>query len=275
MGKFSLLGLGESAVAIENKAALADIVVVCEHASHFIPPALGDLGLDTSALSSHIAWDPGALKLAGYLSTSLDAVLYYQRYSRLVYDCNRPPEAASAIVGKSEIYDVPGNQNIPEADRQARIREIYLPFRDGLSEILSARKAEGRATILVTIHSFTPIYFGRRREVEIGVLHDSDSRLADAILAEAEGTDQKYVVMRNQPYGPADGVTHTLIEHGIANGIPNVMIEVRNDLLESADGQAAIAAYLATLIEKGVSEIQRGKLPAAPTSIDTPAGPQS
>lgn len=275
MGKFSLLGPDEPAVAIENKAALGDIVVVCEHASHLIPPALGDLGIDTPALASHIVWDPGALKLARHLSTSLDAVLYYQRYSRLVYDCNRPPEAASAIVGKSEIYDVPGNQNIREADRQARIREIYLPFRDGLSEILSTRKAEGRASILVTIHSFTPIYFGRRREVEIGVLHDSDSRLADAILAKAEGTDQNYVVMRNQPYGPADGVTHTLIEHGIANGIPNVMIEVRNDLLASADGQAVIAAYLATLIEKGVSEIQRGKLSVAPASIDTPAGPQS
>lgn len=275
MPEFSLLRPGASSLAIENDAARGDIVIVCEHASRLIPAALGCLGLDTSALESHIAWDPGALGVSRYLSSSLDALLCYQRYSRLVYDCNRPPEAASAIVGKSEIYDVPGNQNIPEADRQARIREIYLPFRDGLSEILSARKAEGRATILVTIHSFTPIYFGRRREVEIGVLHDSDSRLADAILAEAEGTDQKYVVMRNQPYGPADGVTHTLIEHGIANGIPNVMIEVRNDLLESADGQAAIAAYLATLIEKGVSEIQRGKLPAAPTSIDTPAGPQS
>jgi predicted N-formylglutamate amidohydrolase len=248
MGKFTLLGPGESPIAIENSTARGDIVIVCEHASLLIPAALGDLGLDAPALASHIAWDPGALELSRYLSSSLDALLYYQRYSRLVYDCNRPPEAASAIVGKSEIYDVPGNQNISAAERLARVGEIYLPFRDGLSEIITSRKAEGRRTLLVTIHSFTPVYFGKKREVEIGILHDTDARLADALLSEAEGCDHTYVVMRNQPYGPADGVTHTLIEHGIANAIPNVMIEVRNDLLTSAAEQAAVGDYLATLI---------------------------
>ncbi|MCZ7977346.1 N-formylglutamate amidohydrolase [Agrobacterium tumefaciens] len=259
MGKLSLLAPGESAIAIENKAALGKFVIVCEHASHLIPPSLGDLGLDAFARSSHIAWDPGALELARYLSSSLDAVLYYQRFSRLVYDCNRPPEAVPAIVGKSEIYDVPGNQSMPEADRLTRINEIYLSFRDGLSEILASCKAQGRGTMLVTVHSFTPVYFGKKREVEIGILHDSDTTLADAILAESEGADRKYVVMRNQPYGPADGVTHTLVEHGIANGIPNVVIEVRNDLLVTADDQAAVGSYLSRLIGKAASTVKAGQ----------------
>ncbi|NTF72711.1 N-formylglutamate amidohydrolase [Rhizobium rhizogenes] len=256
MGKFSLLGPGESPIAIENTTARGDIVIVCEHASHLIPPTLGDLGLGASALTSHIAWDPGALELARYLSSSLDALLYCQRYSRLVYDCNRPPEAASAFVEKSEIYEVPGNQDISQAERVARVNEIYLPFRDGLFEILASRKAQGLETMLVTVHSFTPVYFGKKREVEIGILHDSDARLADSILSEVEENDHKYVVMRNQPYGPADGVTHTLIEHGLANGIPNVMIEVRNDLLATADDQAAVAAHLSTLIKKASSTVK-------------------
>ncbi|QRM41807.1 N-formylglutamate amidohydrolase (plasmid) [Rhizobium rhizogenes] len=259
MPEFSLLRAGASPLAIENDAARGDIVIVCEHASRLIPAALGGLGLDTSALESHIAWDPGALKLSRYLSSSLDALLCYQRYSRLVYDCNRPPEAASAIVGTSEIYDVPGNQNISQAERVARVDEIYLPFRDGISEILASRKAQGRETMLVTVHSFNPVYFGRKREVEIGILHDSDTRLADAILSGTEENDHKFVVMRNQPYGPADGVTHTLIEHGIANGIPNVMIEVRNDLLATADHQASVAAYLSTLIERASSTVKTGQ----------------
>lgn len=156
MPEFSLLRPGASSLAIENDAARGDIVIVCEHASRLIPAALGCLGLDTSALESHIAWDPGALGVSRYLSSSLDALLCYQRYSRLVYDCNRPPEAASAIVGTSEIYDVPGNQDISQAERVARVNEIYLPFRDGISEILASRKAQGRETMLVTVHSFTP-----------------------------------------------------------------------------------------------------------------------
>lgn len=149
MGKFSLLGLGESPIAVENTTTRGDIVIVCEHASHLIPPTLGDLGLDASALTSHIARDPGALEVAGYLSSSLDAFRYCQSYSRLVYDCDRPPEAASAIVGRSEIYDVPGNQNISEAERLARVNEIYLPFRDGLPVIFASRKIEGRQTLLL------------------------------------------------------------------------------------------------------------------------------
>ncbi|MCZ7448242.1 N-formylglutamate amidohydrolase [Rhizobium rhizogenes] len=256
MGKFSLLGPSESSIAIENSAARGDIVIVCEHASPLIPPALGELGLDRSALTSHIAWDPGALALARCLSSSLDALLYFQRYSRLVYDCNRPPEAASAIVGRSEIYEVPGNQNLSEAERLARVNEIYLPFRNGLSEILTTRRTQGRKTILVTIHSFTPVYFGKRRHVEIGILHDADSALADAMLAEARKSDHRYLVIRNQPYGPQDGVTHTLMEHGIANGIPNVMIEVRNDLLASKDEQHAIASLLASLIKSGAVALE-------------------
>ncbi|WP_457589027.1 N-formylglutamate amidohydrolase [Ensifer canadensis] len=252
----TLLEAGASAIEVENEGANGDIVVVCEHASRLVPAKLGDLGLNAVALESHIAWDPGALELSRRLSSNLDAVLVYQRYSRLVYDCNRPPEAVSAIPEKSEIFQIPGNKDISEAQRQARVNEIYLPFRDGLFGILSYRRSTGRPTILVTIHSFTPIYFGERREVEIGILHDSDSRFADAMLSEAQRQTQKYVVKRNQPYGPADGVTHTLLKHGIANSIPNVMIEVRNDLLTSANEDLAIATYLTTLIEKAASAMR-------------------
>jgi predicted N-formylglutamate amidohydrolase len=105
--------------------------------------------------------------------------------------------------------------------------------------------------MLVTVHSFTPVYFGKTRDVEVGILHDRDSRLADAMIARADRMQTNYVVRRNEPYGPADGVTHTLVEHGLANGLPNVMIEVRNDLLGDEDGQTAMAAFLTNLIKEG------------------------
>ncbi len=86
------------------------VLLVCEHASQRLPERIGSLGLSPDALSSHIAWDPGALAVCRLLSAALDATLVYQRFSRLVYDCNRPPEAESAMPQTSEIFAIPGNQ---------------------------------------------------------------------------------------------------------------------------------------------------------------------
>jgi len=256
MAAFQLLGVGEEPVAIENADAPGDVLLVCEHGSRLLPERLGSLGLDQAALESHIAWDPGALELSRRLSTELDAVLYHQRFSRLVYDCNRPHDAPSAIVTTSESYAVPGNRDISPEERSARINEIYVPFREGLASLIRRRNAAGRSTVLVSIHSFTQVYFGRSRDVEVGILHARDSRMADEIMREADCPRPKYIVRRNEPYGPADGVTHTLIEHGIKNNLLNVMIEVRNDLLTNEDNQIAMAAFLAPLINKAIPALQ-------------------
>ncbi|MFD1328629.1 N-formylglutamate amidohydrolase [Mycoplana ramosa] len=240
-------------VALENADARGRVILVCEHASRQLPKALGTLGLSEEALASHIAWDPGALAVARRIASELDATLIFQRFSRLAYDCNRPPESPAAMPEKSEIFDIPGNAGLDQAARGARTQALYLPFRDALSRLVKGRIAEGRAPVIVTIHSFTPIYFGQPRAVEIGVLHDSDTRLADAMLAAANRAGDRYDVRRNEPYGPADGVTHTLKEHGLANGLANVMVEVRNDLIQDEAGERAVAGYLAGLIVEGLS----------------------
>ena len=108
-----------------------------------------------------------------------------------------------------------------------------------------------QARALVTMHTFTPVYNGVRRDVEIGVLHDSDARLADAMLA-AIGADAPYDTRRNQPYGPEDGVTHSLKIHGVARSIANVMIEVRNDLVATPEGLAQVSAWLNPLVARAL-----------------------
>ncbi|ANH04681.1 N-formylglutamate amidohydrolase [Shinella sp. HZN7] len=242
-------------VALENSIARGPVILVCEHASRLLPKALGTLGLTEEALESHIAWDPGALAVARLMAESLDATLVFQRFSRLVYDCNRPPESPAAMPEKSEVFAVPGNAGLDQAARDARTEALYLPFRDRLSGLVKGRIAEGRAPVIVTMHSFTPVYFGKPRAVEIGILHDADTRLADAMLA-AAGSAGPYDIRRNEPYGPEDGVTHTLKEHGLANGLANVMIEVRNDLIKDEAGQGVVAGYLAGLLEKSLPAIQ-------------------
>ena len=151
---------------------------------------------------------------------------------------------------------MPGNAGLDRAARDARTEALYLPFREKLSGLVKARIAEGRPPVIVTMHSFTPVYFGAPRAVEIGILHDADTRLADAML-EAAAADGRYDARRNEPYGPEDGVTHTLKEHGLSNGLANVMIEVRNDLIRDEAGQRVVAGYLTGLLAKGLPAINQ------------------
>ncbi|SFJ82661.1 N-formylglutamate amidohydrolase [Jannaschia pohangensis] len=234
-------------VRVSRGEAGSAIVLVCEHASAHIPAALNDLGATPEALRSHVAWDPGAMAVAEHLSQALDAVLVSATVSRLVYDCNRPPTAPDAMPARSEAYELPGNRDLSDAARQARVARYYTPFRDRLAAEV-ARRSEA---IVITVHSFTPVFHGVVRDVEIGILHDSDSRLADAMLQVAGGHD----VRRNVPYGPEDGVTHTLREHAIRHGHLNVMIEVRNDLIADAASQAAMAQTLTGWISRALESL--------------------
>jgi predicted N-formylglutamate amidohydrolase len=238
-------------VAVERPDGKSAVLIICEHASRTLPEYFGDLGLSNEALSSHIAWDPGALAVARKMGDNLDATLVYQRFSRLIYDCNRPPESAGAMPEISEIYTIPGNQHLQAADRQARTDALYIPFHDRIRALLKERAAREQNTVIVTVHSFTPVYNGKQRAVELGILHDEDSWLADRML-DAAAHSPLYRTDRNEPYGPEDGVTHTLKLHGLANGLHNVMIEVRNDLIGDDVGQGVVAGYLTGLIQSSL-----------------------
>lgn len=230
-------------VHLVNPDATSCVVLVCEHASAMIPPCFDNLGLAEQDLQSHAAWDPGAMGVAQAISKRLDAALVAGAVSRLVYDCNRPPSSPDATPERSEVIDVPGNSGLTEAQRQARAQTYYAPFR----EALAAQIAKTPQPVIVTIHSFTPIYHGVARQVEYGVLHDSDTRLADAMLQTA-AQHTSAIVQRNDPYGPEHGVTHTLEVHALPKGYLNVMLEIRNDLIRTAEAQEAagdmIAAWL-------------------------------
>jgi predicted N-formylglutamate amidohydrolase len=238
-------------IKVMNPEGQSPVVVVCEHASFFIPAVFEDLGLAIDALQSHAVWDPGALGVANGLASCIDATVIASGVSRLVYDCNRPPSSPDAMPHQSEAIRVPGNMNLTTSQRQARTDSYYKPFHTALTRAVAAKPAP----VIVTIHSFTPVYHGRNRAVEIGVLHDSDSRLADAMLQIApEHTDA--VVLRNAPYGPEHGVTHTLKEHALPNGHLNVMLEIRNDLIQNADQQGEISKRLAKWLSDALALLQ-------------------
>lgn len=234
-------------VSVTNAEAAGGVLLLCEHASAHVPERYGDLGLLPEWRDSHAAWDPGALALAERLAGALEAPLVAGRVSRLVYDINRPPEAPDAMPVRSEVVEIPGNAGLSVAEREERIATVYRPFREAVEALLS-----DRARAVVTVHSFTPVYFGAPRATEIGILHDSDARLADIMLAHAPLGRQ---VDRNRPYGPEDGVTHSLKLHGIARGLPNVMLEVRNDLLTTPKEIDSIAEELLAMLRPALAAV--------------------
>lgn len=257
-----LIAAAEGPVFTVSRAdGVSDVVLVCEHAANRMPEALGTLGLDAQVLESHIAWDIGAAGVAERLSEMLDAPLVMQRFSRLAYDCNRPPEASDAYPEKSEIFAVPGNSGLCADAKTQRAEALYHPFHGAIADLMDRRGDAGRAIVLVTVHSFTPVYFGQPRDGVLGILHDDDPRLADALLKAASAAGFQGV-RRNYPYGPQDGVTHTLKKHGLTRQIANVMLEIRNDLISDADGQSEWAERIAGLLQAALVELnaQKGQL---------------
>jgi predicted N-formylglutamate amidohydrolase len=246
---------GEFPPVIENEGAKGRLILVCEHASNFIPPRWAGLGLTADQARAHIAWDPGALAVAKGLARRLDAVLIHAPVSRLVYDLNRAPDMKGAMPAKSEIHDIPGNAAISAAERLARTEAVYLPWASALHGLIARRIALGLHPVIVTIHSFTPVYFGQPRAVEFGVIHDADPTLALAIVNAARITALRTEL--NAPYSAADDVTHTLRLQATPYGLPNAMLEIRNDLIATDAACEAMAETLTPVLNMGLVEIQR------------------
>jgi len=241
--------IAEQQVSLINGEGQRPILLICEHASNFIPASFNGLGLNKQQLQSHIAWDLGALETAEIMARRLDAPLIAAQVSRLVYDCNRPPESPSAIPLNSEKQPIAGNIGLNSEAKKSRVNAYYRPFEAAVNH----RIASMEAPLIITIHSFTPVYLGQQRSVEIGALHDTDRRFADAFMRHSEQR-QRFIVRRNQPYTPKDGVTHTLKHHAIPRGLNNLMLEIRNDLIATPKQQQEMAAYLADLVELALLE---------------------
>ncbi len=244
----------EPVALVENPEGSSPILLICEHASRHLPGRYGTLGLDPEQLESHIAWDPGALGVAKELSRLLDAPLIHAGVSRLVLDLNRDPAAPDSIWTLSERTVVPGNQNLDPAERAYRVREVYEAFHGIVDRFIESRAGTGQTRSVVTIHSFTPVYRDVPRPWHVGLIFDRDERFARSVEGGLR-QDPMLVVGMNQPYSPADRVFHTLERHADRRGLAPLMIEIRNDLIRTEDGQASWARRLAPLLREGAQRL--------------------
>jgi predicted N-formylglutamate amidohydrolase len=238
---------GRSVVTVENPDGAGSFVIVCDHASNRIPAEYQSFAFFDDALTTHIAWDPGALPVARHLSATLDAPLLWPDVSRLVIDCNRDLGARSLIVTESEGRPVPTNVGLSDDERSRRIELIHTPYHAAIDACLKRRHAAGRPTTLIAIHSYTPVYLGESRPWKIGIVFGEDRRMADLLIGELEA-DSSLRVGVNQPYSPADQVYYTVERHAGPRGLPAAMIEIRNDEIGDDAGQRRWADRLANIL---------------------------
>jgi predicted N-formylglutamate amidohydrolase len=245
-----LLGNEDVPPVIEDNAeGSSPFLLTSDHYGRTIPRVLGDLGLPASELARHIAWDIGIAGVADALSKHLGAHLIAQRYSRLVIDCNRPPGAPSSIPRLSEATVIPGNEGLAVRAAEARRREIFDPYHRHIAEVIDRRLRDGRPTVLVSLHSFTPVYAGQARPWHISTLYHRDTRLPPLLLKLLR-SETGLVVGDNEPYAVSEESDYTIPVHGEKRELMNSGIEIRQDLIADQAGQRQWADRLARVLRE-------------------------
>jgi predicted N-formylglutamate amidohydrolase len=254
-GPESLLAAGEPApVTAHNASGKSPFLLVADHAGNVIPRALGRLGITEAELGRHIAWDIGIAGLGRYLADALDAAFIRQNYSRLVIDCNRPPRSPTSIADISEHTPIPGNVDLSEGDRKARAREIFWPYHERIEAELDRRRQAGRPVVLISLHSFTPVFKGVARPWHAAVLYNRDPRLAHRLKA-LLNAEKEFTVGENAPYAVTDATDYTIPVHAERRGLDHVLIEIRQDLIAEESGQRAWSERLARLLPLAYDEL--------------------
>ena len=257
-----LLGPGDPPpFELHNEGGGRPCLLICDHASAAIPKILGDLGLDAGQRRRHIAWDIGIAEVTRRLANLLNAPAVLSGYSRLVIDCNRHLEDPSSIAQESDDVPVPGNRRLDAAARAARAEACFWPYHHAITGQIRRMREAGRPPALISLHSFTPVMQGFERPWHIGVLWNNDGRLAIPMLA-GLGRDPAICVGDNEPYDGRVGRGYGVAMHGEREALAHVLLELRQDLIDTHHGAEAWANRLAPLFEEILAQPDLHGMPA-------------
>jgi predicted N-formylglutamate amidohydrolase len=229
-----------------NPNSITPVLLVCDHASNRFPKSLGTMGLDYIDRVSHITFDIGSRATTESLAIQLNATAILCQYSRLIVDCNRNLSDNSAFLDTSDGINIPGNQNLNDNEKEIRESEIYWPYHNAIDCQISRLKKHDANPLIISIHSFTPIFNGNNREWEIGVLWDKDPATAKIFISKLK--DAGFLVGDNKPYSGKDPEDFTLDYHAEKIGLPHVGIEIRQDLINHDDGVERISNTIQEVI---------------------------
>jgi predicted N-formylglutamate amidohydrolase len=228
------------------------LLFICDHASNKLPNQYGDLGLSLELFETHIASDIGAAEVTRTLAGEFGATAIMARWSRLLIDLNRGPDDPTLVMKLSDGSIIGGNAHADTAEVQRRIALFYAPYHDAIAREIAAMDSTGRVPIIVSVHSFTPIWKGRKRPWEVGILWDRDARLARPMIKQLERAGFK--VGDNEPYS-GELENDCLYRHGTMSGLPHVLIEIRQDLIALTSAAQTLARRLIVVIESALAEL--------------------
>lgn len=260
----TLLGPDDPApVGVLNEGSDSRFFLICDHAGNAVPRRLDQLGLPQAELDRHIGIDIGILGVSRNLAERLGATLVYQRYTRLLIDCNRQPHAPTAMAEVADGTEVPGNRDLDAAAREARIAEVMRPYHETIEAALDAREARGLTTILVAMHSFTPrlLVQPTDRPWSIGLCWGPSERFSRHTLEHLAADDPELVIGANEPYTVDMVHDYSIPVHGEDRGLDYLEIELRQDLLVEEAAQHAWAERLARVLDRAAASYHPGGRP--------------
>lgn len=238
-----------------NRTGTSRFVILCDHASNRMPDPYGTLGLSARERLMHVAWDPGALGVSKMLAEILDAPLVHSTVSRLVIDPNRAHDAPGLIPAQSEHVIIPANENIGTAERTRRIKAFHTPYHQAISDLLDERESRGIESVVVAMHSFTPVYNDVPRPWPVGVIHGGDEAFTRALHDVLEDDAPDMNVGWNEPYVATQGIYYTVGTHADQRGLHGTMVEIRNDEILEQPGVTRWAHRMALCLEEAIATL--------------------
>lgn len=246
-----------------NPDGRSDLLLTCEHAGRYIPPSLNNLGLPASFddPDQHLnaLLDVGAADLTHALANRMQAPAVLSTASRLVVECNRWPYDPEFVAPQVQgVLTIPGNQNLTRAAIAERAQTWFWPYHQAITRQIAQSLLRGVRPALISVHSFTPNFHGHARPWQLGVLWDQDFGLAQRLLAPSTGATPPigdWVIGDNQPYDIRGGIAFAVSFHAAPLSLPNVVLEVRSDLIDTPPKAKAVADRLAPWIEGALATL--------------------
>ena len=233
----------------EKIAGQGPLLFLCDHAGNRLPVGTGTLGLDPARFETHIAYDIGAAHVTRALAAAFGAPAVLGVFSRLLIDLNRGPDDPTLVMQLSDGSIIPGNRGITAEEVARRTAQFFAPYHQAIAEE-AVRIAD---PVLISLHSFTPAWKTVQRKWELGVLWDTDGRLAQPLMAHMRQAG--FEVGDNEPYsGALEG--DTLNRHGTHMGRPHVLIEMRQDRVYNIDKAKAMAAQLKVILDAALADMK-------------------
>ena len=233
---------------------MSPLIFVCDHASNVLPVEYAALGLARDAFERHIAYDIGAADVTRTLASAFSAPALLGPYSRLLIDLNRGPDDPTLVMKLSDRAIIPGNAKADAVEIAKRLRLYYQPYHDSIGAEIARLSRADIAPVLISVHSFTPEWRGWKRPWHVGILwSDKDPRLAQFML-ERLRAESDLVVGDNQPYsGELEG--DTMDQHAVAHGFAHVLIELRQDLVDTIAKAEGWAERLKPILQEALARL--------------------